>query len=56
MLIMGTLRVEEDEAAVRRHYPAHLCIQHLPGVATSAETRSGVSSTYLQGLYGIIPL
>lgn len=32
MIIMGTSKVEEHEAGVRRHYPAQLCIHRLPGV------------------------
>lgn len=40
MLIMGTPTVKEDEAGVRRHHPAHLYIQHLPGVETSTKDSS----------------
>lgn len=43
MLIMGTSRVEEDEAGVWRHYPAQRYIQHLLRVATSASTENVTS-------------
>lgn len=47
MLTMWTSRMEEHEAGVRRHYPAQLCIHHLPGCPH--QLRSGVSSMCLQG-------